>query len=44
VLKLGAGSPSFRCYLRDVVLVAMCKCVPPCVVMIISIVNLLFIL
>jgi hypothetical protein len=43
-LKLGARSPSFRCRLRDVVLVAVCECVPPCVAMIIINENLLFVL
>jgi hypothetical protein len=44
MLKLGARSPSFRCRLRDVVPVAVCECVLPCVVMIITNVNLLFVL
>jgi hypothetical protein len=44
VLKLGARSPSFRYCLQDVVLDAVCERVPPCVVMIIINVNLLFVL
>jgi hypothetical protein len=44
VLKLSARSPSFHCYLRDVVPDAECERVPPCVAMIIINVNLLFVL
>jgi hypothetical protein len=43
-LKLGARSPSFRCYLREAVPDAVCEHVPPCVAMIIINVNLLFVL
>jgi hypothetical protein len=43
-LKLGARSPSFCCCLREAVPDAMCEHVPPCVVMIIINVNLLFVL
>jgi hypothetical protein len=44
MLKLGARSPSFRYCLRDVVLVAVCERVLPCVETIIINVNLLFVL